>query len=128
MDPASPRPLHIYVSGPYTPTPTETEAGRAAEAIERNVAVANRVALDLAARGHYPFVPHTMMQGWEDVHHLSRDRILDLCLEWVARCDAFYLIAESAGVLAELEVARQLDLKIFDALDQVPAVRRSRRP
>ncbi len=119
-DPADGRPLHIYVSGPYTPRLSDRQAGREAEAIERNVARANRVALDLAARGHYPFIPHTMMQGWEDIHHMSTDQILDICHKWVERCDALFFIAESPGARSELDHARKLGLRIFEHLDQVP--------
>ncbi|MCP3934581.1 MAG: DUF4406 domain-containing protein [Actinomycetia bacterium] len=121
-DPADRRPLHIYVSGPYTPSLSDRQAGREAEAIERNVVRANRVALDLAKRGHYPFIPHTMMKGWEDVHRMSTEQILDICLKWVERCDALFFIEESTGARSELDYATKLGLRIFDDLDEVPDV------
>ncbi len=126
MAQTSDRPLHIYVSGPYTPSPADKQAGREAEAIERNVAKANDVALRLAAMGHYPFIPHTMMKGWEDVHHMSTEQILDICHKWIERCDALFFISDSAGARSELNYAHKLGLPIFRDLDKVPESRSRR--
>ncbi len=63
-----------------------------------------------------------MMQGWDDAPHLSYDRVLDICLRWVERCDALFFIAQSAGARSELDHARKLGWRIFHDLEQVPGL------
>lgn len=104
--------MFVYVSGPYSaPSPAGVEA---------NVRRADDVAVALAARGHVPFVPHTMMRGWEDERGVPRDVALAVCLAWVARCDALYRIAPSPGADAELAAAREHGLPVFHELAEVP--------
>jgi Domain of unknown function (DUF4406) len=111
--------MFIYVSGPYSPP-----AGGAPElneqAIATNVKRANAVALLLVGAGHAPFVPHTMMFGWEDRDGVPRDLAMRVCREWVTRCDAIFVIGSSPGADMELEVAEQHGLAVYRSLEEVP--------
>lgn len=43
-----------------------------------------------------------------------------VCGEWVARCDALFFIAPSAGANWERQIAEQLGKPVYDSFDQVP--------
>jgi Domain of unknown function (DUF4406) len=112
------RRLRIYVAGPYT-------AGDE-QAIWANVVSALDAGIELYKRGHYPYVPHLthfieqrsieMGAGlkWED--YLAWDKA------WVEQCDAFLLLASSPGADMELGWARELGLRIFRSIKDVPVV------
>lgn len=112
--------MFIYVSGPYS-APASMERHEAAERVEANIAKANEAAMTLVRKGHFPFVPHTMMRGWEDRHGVPRHVALGVCLAWVARCDCMLLLGSSPGADAEHKVAVQHGLQVFRAIEEVPA-------
>jgi len=112
--------MFIYVSGPYSAS-AGTPSGEQAAAIAANARKANEVALALVERGHSPFVPHTMMSGWEDRHGVPRKVAMRVCREWVARCDAIFVIGASPGADAELAVAEARQLPVYRRLEEVPA-------
>lgn len=114
------RPMFIYVSGPYSPPASETDLTQREKIIEENVKKANEVALAIASKGHFPFVPHTMMHGWEDIHRVPREQALQICHKWVEKCDALYFIKSSAGAESERQVAVRRNLPIYRNLDDIP--------
>ena len=77
--------MFIYVSGPYS-APAGVSGPERESAIQANVDRANDVALELVRLGHVPFVPHTMMAGWEERHGVARDVAMEVCHRWVERC------------------------------------------
>jgi len=111
--------MFIYVSGPYS-APADAPRDQAEALVQRHVERANAVALKLVAKGHAPFVPHTMMLGWEDQYGVPRDSAMRVCRQWVTRCDALFYIASSPGADMELAVARQHGLVTYRQLDEVP--------
>jgi hypothetical protein len=113
--------MFIYVSGPYSSADSVPDVERDA-AIRANIDRANRVALELTRRGHVPFVPHTMMAGWEERYGVDRTAAMYVCHRWVERCDAIYVIASSPGADSELRVALEGGLAVFRHLDEVPDV------
>lgn len=116
------RPLFIYVSGPYSaPADLDPEARQAK--IAKNIEAANSCALDLAEKGHIPFVPHTMMSGWEDTHNMPRETAMNICHQWVDKCDALFYMASSPGADAEHKRAVRRALPIYRSLEDVPVAR-----
>lgn len=112
-------PMFIYVCGPYSPPATERDKSRRNEIIEKNIYAANEIALSLIRKGHVPFVPHTMMKGWEDIYQVPRERALEMCHLWVQKCDALYFIASSYGADSEREIAIKLNIPVFYSLDDI---------
>lgn len=103
--------MRIYVSGPYR--------GSSEEEVLGNVGRANELGRQLAYRGHTPFVPHTMMEGWEA--SLGRRVAMRLCLEWLAQCEAILAsLGNSEGVDIEIQEAAKLGLPVFRSVDEVP--------
>jgi len=114
-------PLAIYVSGPYTVPPGTSDA-EAAEVIRRNIEAANETGLALVRKGHYPFVPHTMFAGWEDGGSFPRERVLEICLYWVRKCDGLCFIASSEGAELERNEAVGLGIPVYRNLVDVAEV------
>lgn len=113
------RRFYIYVSGPYSPTAEEAAADKDA-AIQNNIEKARNIAFALMRKGHIPFVPHTMMEGWEDRYSIDRNTAIELCEQWVARCDAFFFIGSSPGAEQERKVAVKRGLPIYRNIEDVP--------
>jgi hypothetical protein len=111
--------MYVYVSGPYSPRDGEMNPTQRARVIEENIEKANEVALAIARKGHFPFVPHTMMRGWEDSYGISRGLALHICHRWVEQCDALFFIGDSPGAISELEVAQKHHLKIYTHIDDI---------
>lgn len=112
--------MFIYVSGPYSASESLSRDERA-EQITANIDRANEAGIALAAKGHCPFVPHTMMSGWEDQHGVPREVALGVCVKWVGRCDALLLLGRSAGADAEHNAAVHLGLPVFHTVEEVQA-------
>ena len=104
--------LRIYVAGPY--------GASTSEQIKANISRANEGALEIAKKGHIPFVPHTMLSGWEDEFRVERPVVTGICQAWLEACDAFVYLGSSPGADGELELAKRLGLRIFHSLDEVP--------
>lgn len=111
-------PMKIYCAGPYS---ADTEVGRL-----DNVKKAFDVALVLMKKGHYPYIPH--LSHFLDVY--AQEKEINLSWEywmqfddaWVLGCDALFYIASSRGADIELARAKELGIKIFTSLDEVPIV------
>jgi len=116
------KPMFIYVSGPYSPPISEANEEAKKEVIEKNIKIANETALALVRKGHIPFVPHTMMRGWEDIHQVPRKLALEICHRWVEKCDALYFIASSNGAESEREIAKSLGMPIYYDLSEIDAI------
>lgn len=112
------RPMFIYISGPYS-APNEPEATRRNK-VEENISRANEAAIEIANKGHIPFVPHSMMDKWEEANRLGREQAMELCYQWVKKCDALYFIASSTGADTERDLAKQHNIPIYRNLDDIP--------
>jgi hypothetical protein len=108
--------VRIYVAGPYTPSEAGSEEVREQERVA-NIARADEMARELLHLGHTPFVPHTMMRGWEDTKGVSREQAERVCFEWVGQCDALLYLGASPGADKERAVAVALKLPIFTPTD-----------
>ena len=115
------KPLLIYVSGPYSPQTNETDPARKQAMIEENIKKAEQIGVDIAKKGHLPFIPHTMMRGWEG-KHFKRQEVLDICVGWVKKCDALYFIGRSDGAEEEWKTAVELHKPVYRKLDDLPAI------
>src|SRR5260370_438388 len=106
------KPMYIYISGPYS-APPNAPASTKQQTIDANISKADEIAVAIAKKGHFPFVPHTMMRGWEDMGKVERSCALNICKKWVEKCDALYFIAESEGAEIERQLAVCLSLPVY---------------
>lgn len=98
----SPRPLRVYVSGPYSADP------------ETCTATAIAVGNELLDAGYAPFVPH-LSHYWH-VHHTPRPYSdwLRIDLAWVETADALIRIpGHSPGADQETALATRLGIPIY---------------
>jgi len=107
--------LRIFIAGPYGDKESK-------DVIKKNVEEAKRIGKEIALKGHYPFIPHTMLHGWEDDKRFSEEQFKDLDFQWLEYCDALFFIGESPGANVEREIARKKGLQIFESLEKVPNV------
>lgn len=107
--------LRIFVAGPYGDNETE-------EVKEKNVEVAKQIGKELALKGHFPFIPHTMLHGWEMDKRFTIEIFKTIDLKWLEFCDALFFIAESSGSNEEKYQAVKKGLQIFTDLEKVPHV------
>jgi hypothetical protein len=113
--------LRIFVAGPYGDNEPP-------EVIEQNVRNAESVGKQLALKGHFPFIPHTMLHGWETDKRFTVDHFKSIDFRWLDFCDALYFIAHSAGTDAEVDYAVQKGLTVFSRLEDVPDLRAGSSP
>lgn len=114
--------LFIYVSGPYSPPASEIDPIKREKIIDSNIRTADEKAQEIVKLGHIPFVPHTMMRGWEDLYKIPREQVLYISRKWVEKCDALLFIAPSAGANYEKQIAEELGIRIFYKLEDIPKV------
>jgi hypothetical protein len=107
--------LRVFIAGPYGDYKSKEE-------IEKNVEEAKRVGKEIALKGHYPFIPHTMLHGWEKDERFTVNHFRNIDFQWLEFCDALFFIDESPGANKEKEIATKKGLQIFDNLDKVPTV------
>ena len=113
--------MRIYVAGPYTPKNCDLhDASRIAM---KNVDKAIEVGNALIEKGHFPFIPH--LSHYVHVHHSSKKdygiwyyRYDESFLKYWA--EALFYISSSKGADDELKLAKDLGLKIFYCLEDVP--------
>ena len=105
------KPLKIYVAGPYR--------ANNAEEIKNNIARADAIAKELALLGHTPFVPHTMIDPWQNDSRFSFEKIMELDSEWLKVCDALFYVSPSTGADQEMEYAKKFGLLIFTSLEEL---------
>lgn len=104
----------IFVSGPYS--------GNTDEEVEKNISVANEAGKQLLRKGHFPFVPHTMMKSWQGSEGLAWEDVVGADFVWIEKCDGFLFLGASPGSNLELKQAKRLGLQIFSSIDEVPPV------
>jgi hypothetical protein len=107
--------LRIFVAGPYGDSEPK-------KVIETNVDRAREIGKELALKGHFPFIPHTMLHGWETDKRFTVENFKSIDFQWLDFCDALYFIAPSTGANIEKERASKRGLQIFTSLDAVPTV------
>jgi len=109
----------IYVSGPYTWKKDSDYGGKLPEqVVKENIDRADEIGRILLNNGYIPFIPHTMMAGWEDEKGVPQDDVIEASLEWVRRCDALLFYdpedrPKSDGAIKELKEARFANKPIF---------------
>lgn len=108
--------LRIFIAGPYGDQLDK-------KVITKNVNKAKDIGKEITLKGHYPFIPHTMLHGWETDNRFTSDNFKQIDLQWLEFCDALYFIAPSPGANAEKAFAESKGLKIFYSLDEVPDVK-----
>lgn len=113
--------LRIFVAGPYGDN-------QPPEIIANNVQRARDVGKELALKGHYPFIPHTMLHGWETDQRFTIDNFKAIDLKWLEFCDALFFIAPSTGANFEKEIAARKGLQIFTSMGAVPDVTIIKKP
>jgi hypothetical protein len=111
--------LRIFVAGPYGDNEPK-------KIIERNVKHARDVGKELALKGHFPFIPHTMLHGWETDNRFTIQHFKDIDFKWLSFCDALFFISSSKGADEERSIAQAKGLTIYTSLDEVPDVSRKK--
>ncbi len=61
------------------------------DGIDKNVKEANRIGKEIVLKGHYPFIPHTMLYGWEEDKRITVEQCKDIVFQLLEYCDAFFL-------------------------------------
>lgn len=105
--------LKIFIVGPYGDNQPK-------EVIEKNVNKARDIGKLVALRGHTPFIPHTMLHGWETDGRFTADHIKKIDHEWLSYCDAIYYIGSSKGADEEKAIAQHDGIRIFTSIDEIP--------
>ncbi len=107
--------LRIFIAGPYGDNKSKAE-------IDKNVEEARRIGKEIALKGHFPFIPHTMLHGWEMDARFNVEHFKNIDFKWLEFCDALFFIGESPGANVEKERATKKGLQIFESLDKIPTV------
>jgi len=106
----------IYVAGPIS---ADTK-----EEMDANVIIACHITGELIYKGHYPYTPHLL-------HQLKLKKPHEFWMEfddqWLRQCDALFYIAPSPGANIELARARELGMRVYFDLEEVPDVKEERR-
>ena len=108
--------LRFFIAGPYGDTEPQ-------EIINKNVEIANNIGKQIALKGHFPFIPHKMLHGWERDGRFSEENFKRIDNKWLEFCDAIFFISESKGANEELVLARSKGLQIFKDIEEVPVVK-----
>lgn len=98
----------IFISGPYSAL---TRAGR-----ERNIRAAEQWLIQFTGQGLVAFCPHTHYAHFEEKADNSYEWFLGADLEFLARCDAIFLMPNwinSAGAKAEFQFAVAHNIRVF---------------
>jgi len=88
--------------------------------VAANVERADEAAQAIAAKGHFPFCPHTQTSGWEDDARFAYEDFLRIDLAWIARCDWLLFLGHSPGADRELEFAVECGMVVFHSAEEVP--------
>jgi hypothetical protein len=110
----------IFVSGPYGDD-------NPPDVIARNVEKAKQVGKELTLRGHIPFIPHTMLHGWEDDKRFSGPDFKRIDFAWLFQCQALYFIDSSPGADVEKEVAIHKGMHVYYKMEDVPDLTKKKR-
>lgn len=112
--------LRIFVAGPYGDKGPK-------KVIQMNIQRACDVGKELALKGHFPFIPHTMLQGWETDRRFTIDHFKSIDFNWLEHCDALFFIAPSPGANVEKELATRKGIRVFTTMEDVPVVSAKKR-
>lgn len=97
---------YVYIAGPYT---------KGGEIL--NVRQAVLAAQRIAEAGHTPFVPH-LNHLWEAIHPNDYRFWMNLCFDWVVKCDALLrLPGESSGADEEVILALTEGIPVFHDIE-----------
>lgn len=107
--------LRIFVAGPYGDNQPK-------DIIAQNVENAKEIGKNLALKGHYPFIPHTMLHGWETDNRFTVRHFKSIDYKWLEFCDSLFFISPSTGANEELDIATKKGLQIFRNMNEVPDV------
>lgn len=103
--------MKIFISGHYTKGD-----------VAQNVAEAIKYADIILRKGHYPYCPH-LTHFWHLIYPHPWQEWIDLDLEWLKSCDAYFRIpgsADSKGSDIEESKAHELGLKIYYSEEEIP--------
>jgi hypothetical protein len=109
--------MKIYIAGPLTLGQTITEEQRL-----ENIKYASDVGKLVYKLGHVPFIPHTMLQYWENDKSFYKYDYYIVDTTWLNLCDGILMLERwehSLGSQWELAIATSLDKKIFMNIDQL---------
>lgn len=111
------KPMKIYVAGPYS--------SEIKEETEKNVKHALDVGIHLYEKGHYPYIPH--LTHYLDIQsRKTRPRPLTWLdymsndMAWLQIADAMFFIGRSRGADIEYNIARDIGIKIYTNISDVP--------
>jgi len=116
--------LKIYVAGPYSAYSTNLHD--ISRLVQKNVDKAIEIGNKLRQKGHIVFVPH--LSHYLHIHYTNKydmgqeywyDYDMSFLNEWA---NAFFFIGHSRGADMELERAKELKLKIYYNIEDVPKV------
>lgn len=112
------KPLKIYVASPLK---AETEEERL-----KNVNTAIDAGISIFLKGHYPYIPHLIHfieeRAKENGVNISKGNWMIWDIEWLKMCDALLYLNSLPGADIELETAKNLGIKIFYSIDEIPIV------
>lgn len=100
----------VYVAGKFR--------GKTAWDVAENVRAAERVGYQVALAGAMPLIPHANTAHFDGT--LTAGFWLNGTMALLLRCDAVMMVAgwpDSAGSIAERDVAKTIGLPVFDAGD-----------
>lgn len=112
--------MKIYIAGPYTAETWQQKELNALEAVNAG--------FEVFKKGHYPFIPHLF--HWADDYAIKNgikmtwEEWMDWDSEWLYECNAILYLGSSKGADIELNIAKELGLKIFYSVDEIPGVAR----
>jgi hypothetical protein len=113
-----PKPLRIYVAGPYSASDQNGQ--------EVNTEIAIDAGIQIFQKGHRPYIPHLThyvdQRAKRKGVNLSWADFIEWDLPWLDMCDAVLYLGKSKGADLELERAKQLNKRIFFSLSQIPVV------
>ena len=104
-------PQMLYIAGPYSDEDDDV--------VVQNVNKALDAGARIAAKGHYPFVPHdgrfmALGSGQSEAFWVDRG------LRYLVNCDGLVAIGDSPGTRLEIEEAMEHGLPVYDGVDEVP--------
>lgn len=99
--------LRVYIAGPYTKGDVALNVRRAIEAGDA-----------VYKAGHMPFIPH-LTHFWHLVCPAPYEQWIAMDLDWLEACDVVIrLPGESSGADGEARRARELDMCVYQGLDE----------
>lgn len=108
--------MKIFVSHPYG-----RRHGISQTAIEGNVKKSIELGRQIIAKGHTPFIPnlyHFVHSNWDSSP--EEEVWLQVSMQWIESCDAFFYGGKSEGCDEELAEAQALGKLIYTDIDDVP--------